>query len=214
MRAYGLSENRIVAYGINMVKSLPEMRAEGGKNCFHRHWHERMEFIRIRKGGMTVTLDETEFRAGCDELIIIEPHKIHSAIADEGGTVYDCIMFDVRNFYNGTPATQIFLEPVFSHSVEFICKTDDADVIEVLDTIASLDGDDSPAACLRSVGLVYRFLSLLYERCISESVAMKLTDKKFSEVIDYVNSNFTERLSTSELCEKFGYSKQQLCLRH
>ncbi len=213
MRAYGLSENSIVSYGINMVKLLPEIRAGGGEICFGRHWHERMEFIRIREGGMKVILDDAEFSARDGELIIIEPHKIHSAIADEGGAVYDCIMFDVRNFYNGTPAAQIFLEPVFSHSVEFICRTDDADTVGTFDAIARLDGDDSPAGCLQSVGLVYRFVSLLYEKCISESCAMKLADKKFSEVIDYVNANFTERLSTSELCAKFGYSESYFCRR-
>lgn len=213
MRAYGLGENSIVSYGINMIKLLPNICCDGGEDCFVRHWHERMEFIRIHKGGMNVNIDGESFSAKSGEVLIIGPHKIHSAIADDNGVLYDCIMFDIRKFYNGTPATQIYLEPLFNHSVEFLSHSADKEIIGAFDDIARLDGDDAPAVCLDSVGLVYKLISLLYERCLAESDIPRLADRKFFEVIDYVNSNFTERLSTGALCEKFGYSESYFCRR-
>jgi len=69
------------------------------------HWHDHIEFIKIVKGRVSVTLDQDQFEAGENEIVFINSRQIHSIRSLSGQSVrINGIIFDkffVTNFLEG-----------------------------------------------------------------------------------------------------------------
>lgn len=69
------------------------------------HWHDHIEFIKIMKGSVSVTLDQDQFEAGENEIVFINSRQIHSIRSLSGqhvrinGIIFD--KFFVTNFLEG-----------------------------------------------------------------------------------------------------------------
>ena len=62
-------------------------------------------------------------------------------------------------------------------------------------------------------GKFYEMLGLLYQNCVTDSDAFRRPDEKFIEVLTYVNSFYTEDISTCSISKKFGYDEAYFCRR-
>ena len=72
----------------------------------------------------------------------------------------------------------------------------------------------SPHASLYSVGKTYELISLLYEHCTSSAAGQsKKPDESFGAVLKYINSHYTENISSKDVSQKFGYDETYFCRR-
>ncbi len=199
-----------VLYSDSGVKLLPERNYDAKKLCFGVHWHERMELLLMLDGSMKITVGADSFNAKKGSLIIISPDKPHNAFALECGVRYRPIMFEIPNFYNSAHISRRLLEPIFNQRVDFVPITENPEIIALANAILNDDSNDDEACVLITVGRVYELLGLLFRHCVRQ-IDLTGESSVFQSVLDYIAENYGQYITTSGLCERFGYEESYFC---
>ena len=179
--------------------------------CFPHHWHDRLEILRIEQGNMTVTCGNNDVVLQENDIILINSKEIHSAIAGNAGVSYTCIMFELGSYVNNRYYGNSYIKPLLFRQMRFENKINDHRVIQIIDKITEFYYRDLPTSSIRIEASLLMLLSILIESHITEESEAKMTDGKFTEVLDYIDTHFTEDLSITELSQKFGYNKSYFC---
>lgn len=201
-----------VLYGDSAVKIHKETNAAENKLCFITHWHERMELLLIYSGSLHLHIGDKEFTAKENSLVIIPPEKAHMGISGNEGVRYRTVMFDVSAFYNLSNATDKYLKPIVNQITNFSTVTYDAQIVELCNSLIKEQLSQSVASPLIVIGKIYELLGFLYRRCLCEPT-LSLPDGKFKNVIDYINDNYCNDISSAELSRHFGYDEAYFCRR-
>ena len=201
-----------VLYGDSAVKIHKETNAAENKLCFSTHWHERMELLLIYSGSLHLHIGDKEFTAKENSLVIIPPEKAHMGASGNEGVRYRTVMFDVSAFYNLSNATDKYLKPIVNQITNFSTVTYDAQIVELCNSLIKEQLSQSVASPLIVIGKIYELLGFLYRRCLCEPT-LSLPDGKFKNVIDYINDNYCNDISSAELSRHFGYDEAYFCRR-
>lgn len=204
-----LLERIPVTYGPSAVRVLFFENREK-KHSFRRHWHERLEILRVYEGEMTVNLGTKAVLIKKDEMVIIPPRTIHAAEMVEN-TRYCAVMFDLRTFYNATEIGERFLTAMFNGNVAVQNTTGDKNSIAALDSLTLRTKTEEENFCI--MANVYNLIAVLFAQGICTVTGQTSADKTMREIIDYMEENFTEEISTASLCKQFGYTVPYFCKR-
>ena len=170
------------------------------------HWHDQMELIRLHCGEMTVGCEDIATLSPGD-IYIIPPKTPHYIICCNEGTVYDVVMFDVRSFYNDTDISRKYLEPIFDGRAKFQLCTNQPEITACFDQMVAL----SQGTGFQILPVMYRLLDLLFSHALVEMNANVLDRNRISQVTEYMKANLTEKITTTQLAQKFGYSREHFC---
>ncbi len=168
------------------------------------HWHDRMEFLRIRKGSMQVGCATQKGRAAAGELVIVPPKVPHWAVAEGQGVEYDVVMFDVRSFYNETPLCKKILPTLFDGRARLELSTADQETVALIDTI------HSAGPRMAAVGAVYQLLGRLMDHHL-QALTDVPAEAGARKIIDYIEAHFATELTSSALAAHFGYTEAHFC---
>lgn len=177
------------------------------EDCFRIHWHDRMEFLRVKQGMMHVVYgaNTTEVHEG--ELLILPPKMPHRAYTTNSSIDYDVLMFDVRSFYNESTTCKNHLPAIFDGRAKFDISTTNAETVHCFDEIVCKWDYDS----LEIISQIYRFLHLLFAHSLLELQAEIDKNDLVKHVISYMEGHLSEDISTASLCTQFGYSAAHFC---
>ncbi len=173
------------------------------------HWHEFMEISRITKGTLL-------FKRGNDDIVLKEgdaviccPEQLHYGVAGSDGVSYFTIKFDIKNLLNQTKASPIYLESLMNFTTVFEPKTNDPEIINVLDEIYSLNKSNTNPLII--IGRLYVLIGLFYDKCLASYKIPSQADIKFTEVLKYVNEHFLDKISSKSVSEMFNYNESYFC---
>lgn len=196
-------ETTPVIYSALGIKAVSFAR-EAGRDCVVMHWHDRMEFLRVRCGSMKVgyATQAGELKEG--GLMIVPPKMPHWAVAGEEGVEYDVLMFDVRSFYNETPYCQKMLPALFEGRAELEMLTADPETVALFDAIHGAEPS------LEAIGNIYRLMDRLLT---SHLISLRETAERSSarKIIDYIEAHFDTELNSAGLAAEFGYTEAHFC---
>lgn len=208
MKLNSLKELSPVFYGTGVVKILPITTREHPSICFTSHWHERMELLRVYSGELVAVIGEESIVLKGGQIGIVPPCKIHSGKSGVNGVRYHTVMFDIASFYNDTRITSLLLKPLSEQKAEFCSYTESPEILSAVDSIIELCGNSKDASAqLMGMGKIYETLGLLYRHCLVSANHESIPDDRLKYVLDYINANFLEDITSSSLCKKFGYSQ-------
>ena len=199
-----------VVYGELSARFL-EFHRQPGQECFRLHWHERMELLRIRKGTVQLRIGEEQMMASPGDLVLIYPCQPHSGVAGGEGVEYDVIMFDLSLLQNGTMAGTNYLQPIADGTVTFANLTTDPELVAQADELVQMYRNREKLNPLRITGGIYGLLGMLYERFPQNQRIVRHVPDAFKPVVEYVNQNFTQPMTTAQLSRKFGYNESYFC---
>lgn len=171
------------------------------------HWHDRMELIRLHGGKAQVGYGDNTAVLEPGQLYIVPPKTPHMLKLLTDTVEYDVLMFDVRWFYNQTALVRTSLESIFNANARFFMTTDDSLVRDRFDELYGICQTQS----LEAVASVYRLLQSLLDRCLVQLSEDPGGDATIREVIAYMESNFSQELTTDQLAARFGYSTAHFC---
>lgn len=202
-------ETAPVIYNMAAVKKLTFEADKEDPALFRMHWHERMEFLRIREGKMRVDFGTFSSVFKKDELVIIHPNQPHKGTVEGDFVKYDTFMFDLRSFYNDTDVCKKYLPPVFEGKTRFMQSTDNKEILDCIDSAinASAEGTDN----FYITSCIYRLFALLYKYCLIEESKTQNIEKPMQTVLDFIDENYSSDLSTEKLSSHFKYSKPYFC---
>ena len=195
-----------VTYSSSGIKILP-YSVKPNEECFRIHWHDRMEFLRLHKGTMLAIHGANSTMASPNEIVIFPPKTPHHAFSRNEQLEYDVLMFDIRSFYNDSELCKKYLPAIYSGRAKFNPLITHPDTIACFDAIISHPDQDS----LEVMSLIYRFLYLLFEHNLIELQNEYDKSDIAHEIIEYLETNFREELTTATLCEHFGYTAAHFC---
>lgn len=197
-----------VLYGPSAVKILHYDIAPN-KGCFRTHWHDRVEILRIKQGEIFVGYDTNIRKVREGEVLIIPPHTPHKGFAGDDPLAYDVFMFDIRSFYNETEICQTYFPAVYDGRAKFQTITDEPEMVECLDKIR--DTEEAVKNPLEVTADVYRFLYLMFKHCLLEIDQDIHTNKKWKEIVKYMEENCAQDLTTAMLSARYNYSEEHFC---
>lgn len=197
-----------ITYSPAAIKVLPYF-VPAHKDCFRIHWHDRMEFLRMRQGSMYVVhgANVTELHEG--EMIILPPKIPHTAYTTDSDVNYDVLMFDIRSFYNDSAVCQTYLPAIYDGRAKFYATTSHPETIACFDEIIAKWNRNS----LETTACIYRFLYLLFEHSLEDMQTEIDRNDLVKNVISYIEENLVQDITTTSLCTHFGYTAAHFCRR-
>lgn len=206
----GFKELEKVDYDHAAVRALKFVRL-AGKRCFPLHWHDRIELLRINRGEMSVTCGNSYFTAKEGDTVIINPKEVHSAIAGANDVEYTCVMFELAPLANNIYYGQSHIKPLLFRQMRFKNLIRDIDVDDIMEILEELTREKNPKRALLSEMYMLELISRLIEFYIDTETVPKSSDMEFTEVLDYIDTHFSEDLTIPYLSQKFGYDKSYFC---
>ncbi len=166
------------------------------------NWHENTEFLFCTKGEGNVNCDTTDIHMKKGDTVIVNARCLHTVSSDES-IEYHCLIIDNSFFKdNGIDIEKI----------RFQNKIEDGRIADYFDKIRnrySNSKDEFHTAETRLVVLDfilyvcknYKERSFIQDTKNSKSYAAVL------DAIEYINNNFSKRLSVDEIADHAGFSR-------
>lgn len=166
------------------------------------HWHNHVELYYVLSGTATISLPEQEFSLCEDQLIIINPFTSH-AILNTGATL---AIFSIN--------LSLFDQHVFSASTRFDCNSltsGNSDALLHLKRTLAKFVKNNVGGCtgkeLINKSLSYELLHILVSDFSAGSSGSTKTYSaqmaRMENILTYTNEHYAERLSLSELAERY-----------
>ena len=187
MRAY--KEIRPVNYNDNGI-SHHTSSWKPGQEAFSSHWHDRLEILFIVQGELHIEIDEEFYVATPNQTVIISPLMKHYGVAGNEGVIYEVITFDISKFVNTSPASKEYLSSFTEQKNIFYPITNHSDIASALKTLLAYLEAGKNLNPLCSIGKLYELIGLFYQHCIKDTAPRTNMDETFSEVLEYIKSNF------------------------
>lgn len=199
-----LKEVRPVKYSSAAVKIL-HFTMKPHTICFKLHWHDRVEFIKVKKGQMLIQCGGNTLKLKAGEMALFPPKTVHGGSSETEEVAYDVLMFDLKMFLNQTDVCNYYFHAFLNGDAKFEHVISNGDTLDCVDKICNSIDQDS----LEIIVLVYNLIALLFKNHL-----YKLDPKenaKIRPIIDYIEENYKLDISTKSISEKFGYSSEHFC---
>ena len=199
-----------VVFGETSVKIL-NTRLTADRLGFEQHWHDRIELHLVKSGCLELFCNEQKIMVKEGELSIVSPTILHSGRSGSEG--YECyvIMFEIADLFNETVSAKQYLEPIANGDIRFQYKTNIPQIVKLAEKIVNMQLNGDKCHPLETVGCLYTLLGLLCKHCIDDEQSTPQKAQRFDSVINYINSNFTTNISSSDISCKFGYDESYFC---
>ena len=184
------------------IKIMHFDRPKNG-HCFRTHWQDRIEFLVMKKGEMTVEYNDKILSLKAGQIAIIPPHTVHWGYTTFSPAIYEAVMFDLRFFYNETPICREILPMIFDGKYTFNAITENEKIYNCLCQICQ---SEKP---FETVSLIYTLLFLVLENEVIDE--KPVTNLGIKNITGYIEENFCEPLSTASLSAVFNYSPEHFC---
>ena len=197
-------ETTPIKYSAAAVKVL-RFSINPHSRCFHLHWHDRIEIIRVNKGYMVLEGYNNNLKLKEGEMTLFPPKMSHGGHTEDEAVDYDVLMFDLKMFYNQTDVCNHFFPALFDGCAKFESVISDSETVACTDRICNSTEQGS----LEIIALVYKLIALLFEKHLSNLSFESNT--KIKPIIDYIEENYMFDISTKTLSKAFGYSAEHFC---
>ena len=168
---------------------------------FPAHWHEHLEFHFIRSGNGKIKLGEKMTEIKERACVVSNSNEMHEGAG--GDIAYICIIVPPEFLGNN----HVIFESVFY----------DENAWKYVDEIYRMYEDFSGVNALGIKANVYLLLKYLIENHITESLDETIYNNRLkklyavNKVIDYINKNYAEEITTNKLAEMLHISEGHFC---
>ena len=179
------------------------------------HWHSDFEIIRVLSGSFTVFLDDKRYVLTDGDIIFVECGCLHRGVPEN--CVYECVVFDMGMLRRRSgDVAERFLTPIAKNSVSVSCliKKGETELYKCSSEIFDILSSAAPYFELKVYALLFDIFSELYKNgCVIESKKPKRSGqvKKISELLDWIDDNYAEKITLDQLEEISGISKKYIC---
>lgn len=180
------------------------------------HWHTEFELIRILEGIFGLNIDGKPLTAEKGDIIFIRDGLLH------GGTPlrckYECVVFDLKLLLQDNHICSKQIRSIINHTISIHTKlTDGGNALSqaVANIFDSLHEKKTGYEFITQ-GALYQLFGIilgdhLYEEAPHPSVAAQHHIRNFKNVLNYIESHYTENISLEELAKEAGMSPKYFC---
>ena len=179
------------------------------------HWHDDAEFIYIKKGCGSITLDSTEQLVQAGDIVLVLPGTVHGIFQVPGSSMeYENILFNTKILDTPLDETyENFLEPLFAGLIDLPTVfrqgvTGFESVRRYLDANDSISSNRTGAwgmAIKANLMMLFFNLVSLYESRLDTGRRSRID--KLKPVLKHVELHYTEPLSIADMATLAGFSE-------
>lgn len=183
---------------------------------FPIHWHDELEIIYIRSGRVNITIDNELFTGTAGKFFIVNPGELHYMGSDDLSADYYTILFPLEfiSFQSNDYVENMLFKPmrsshiILTHSLPFgEIYTEIVSLLERLIYINKYEKDfyqlDCKILLLKMLSKMLQFPDTLLKKS-SDTADMR------REIIAYVNDNYLEKITLSDLASEFHMSEKYI----
>ncbi len=171
---------------------------------FPAHWHRQLEILAVTQGSLCAVCADTVQTVSAGELLFVNAYESHVGTAGEEGVTYHCLIVEPCVWYdnlpNGSPASLPVLNNHWNDETLFL----------LTDRLMAEFRGKEPGHELA----VRAYLLLLFSRAQRHHATATRPAKpetRIGEIMRYIHRHSTEKLSTRQLAEHFGFSLSYFC---
>ena len=183
------------------------------------HWHPEYEIISVRAGSLSLILDEHRFTVSAGELVLLPEGTLHTGLPFE--CEYDCIVFSeellsdrfgyggLRDILRRIPKNDRITAEESPEMHRLLSQ-----LISALERLHGAENKEKRmAAETYCIGLLYQFfgVALMEERFSDRVVECRRHTDQLKRVIGYIEENYREEITLSDLAAAAGLSDKYLC---
>lgn len=183
--------------------------------CFANHWHSALEIIMPVENYYDVVVNEEAFHITPGEILVIPPGEIHELIAPSEGKRF-IFLFDITNItkLKGYSGIQSLLVQPLHITAETYPKIYD-EIYQILIQMRNEYFNKNEYAELIIYSLLLNFLVKFGYNHINTNDLFpnvrlhkqKQYIQKFNNLMDYIDTHYTEDLNLDEIAATIGFSK-------
>lgn len=180
------------------------------------HWHREFEIIRVLIGKLHLYIDNVGYTLNAGDIAVVECGMLHRGIPEN--CTYECIVFDVgmlRKKHNDI--LNMYLSPIINRTVNVKAyfRRGNGEFFKIVNELFKTMQSSSEHYHLRVYSLIYSFFSCLYNSgFVTKSGRDKHAAKQIKvlmELLDWIDSNYAEAITLSDLSKVSGLNEKYLC---
>lgn len=206
----GLFETTAVEYEHLPVKILKTM-CRACETCVCPHWHDRVEILYVEKGSLEVVCANKKARIEQGEAFFVHPRQPHAATAGEQGVIYRAVMFELAGWAEQRGEGEDVAALLLSGNIRFQNRIVKRELTGLLRRICKEYDGRGAGKGLILKGMVYEFLGGMLRWQQDTSFVPEAVDDRFEQALDYLNSHYTEEISTRQVAQRFSYEESYFC---
>ena len=211
-----------------MYRELKENRPHGTKtypytqyfihtprNAFHIpvHWHDEVEIIYVKKGKVTIFIEEEVFHADQGDLFFVNSGGLHFMESDDMGVEYYTILFPLEfiSFQSEDMLEESLFLPLRQKQLLFPIVVENKykkELSRCVDQIILVNEDKTFGFQLRTKIFLLELLEyLLKEDCFQNADYVNRNSLQ-RDLITFVQKHYMEKISLSMLAQEFHLSEK------
>lgn len=204
----------------NIAIKIARYKPEITGTIFPSHWHEHIELLFIINGSIEAKCDNSLFCANKGDLIIFNSNELHRGEKVSTELDYYCIIFDISFLkgHNIDGSLTRYITPIAQNSILFKNHIKENESIsECILTIVHEYEEKDFAYELSIKSLLSRLVVILLRNHIGKILAPNEYDiynkkaNKIKNVLKYIETNYTKKLSLDLLADIAGMNKYYFC---
>jgi AraC-like DNA-binding protein len=195
-------------YGLKVIYRLT---FQANRVAFPLHWHDNMEFLRIREGSLILSCASHQLTLLPGDVGVISSQMLHTGLSGPEGVVYDVLRIDYALLCNGTTTSDTYLQGLHDGSCQFEPLVRNDSIRQRLDDIVEARRQPDKQHPMQLLALLYDLSGLLYKHCTIQDILGLPAQKQLGQVIDYINDHYTENISSAMLSQLFGHDEAYFC---
>ena len=190
---------------------------------FDYHFHDFIELLVVHEGKLRILTENGKYYVGPNEIFVANRDEVHAGFFAEAQGVLRYTYYHIKlNTIAIFPDTNIrnLLQRLLSDSVRIkshiTAKTHGRDnLLETLKHVSmrmteNKDHSNTLAEVSGALDILHDLD--LYGMLLPVKSNVNFRDKSFStEVLNYIQSHYTERITTKVICDRFSYNESQFC---
>ena len=185
------------------------------KKAFHIpvHWHDEIEIIYIKKGRVTISIEEKTFHAEAGDLFFVNSGELHFMESEDLSVEYYTILFPLEliSFQSEDALAQELFLPLKQKQLLLPMETSAAErkmLSEQIEQMIQINKEQRLGYQLRTRLLLLEMLEFLWTGDGLKSTEYANTNHLQRELIAYVQSHYMEKISLAMLAEEFHLSEK------
>ncbi len=175
------------------------------------HWHEKYEFIFVNKGSVKFIIDNQEYFAPENSIISVSPNMLHTGWAGSTGCNIFNVTFNHKYLLDDSVYEQSLKNSFINHTIEIEPIITDPTAVSYFKNIWNNRNNDIISKPILEKGLICIFFSYLVENFSTNHILNKSKSAKFNSILEYINQNYTNQITTEQIAEHFSYNKSYFC---
>ena len=189
-------------------------------SCFPCHWHEKIELLYFMDGEALIKCNSLDIPAKKGNLVIINSNQLHQGWCMTESTDYYCIIFDTSLFQSRhvDVCEAKYINPISGNRILFKNR------IESNEYVTSLIHEFVKEYEAKQIGYEMAVKATLYQLLVfllRNHVRVLLTSreydarmknlKRFNRVLEYIENNYSEKITIDRLCAMANVSRFYFC---